>query len=350
VAFDIDGPVLRLIDANANRAREALRVMEDCARFVLNDAPLSLALKELRHELADALKPCLAEAITHRDTPGDVGTTLKTPDERSRRDIADVVTAAGKRLAEALRSIEEYLKIGHPIDSGKIEALRYRSYDLEKSLAQALGRDPRIAAVRLYVLITESACRHPWLQTAKWAIDGGADCIQLREKTLDGGELLSRSRQLAELCKSRGVLCIINDRPDIARLANADGVHLGQSDLPPKEARKILGSRKLIGISTHNLAQATAAAADGADYIGVGPIFKSPTKPRDFVAGLEYASAVAATDLTIPKIAIAGIGLENISQVLATGVKAVAVTSAVLGCDDVRAAAAKLKEKLAPGR
>src|SRR5258706_267211 len=103
----MNGPVLRLLDANANRAREALRVVEDYARFVLNDQATSASLKSFRHELAEVGGAYFAEAILHRDTPGDVGTGNKTPAERSRENLAHIVTAAGKRLGEALRSIEE---------------------------------------------------------------------------------------------------------------------------------------------------------------------------------------------------------------------------------------------------
>ncbi|MGA2582867.1 MAG: thiamine phosphate synthase [Tepidisphaeraceae bacterium] len=340
-----DATVLRIIDANANRAREALRVVEDYARFVLNAADLSADLKNNRHELAEILRPILDEAILYRDTPADVGTNIKEPSETAREDLRGVVVAAGKRLGEALRTLEEYLKISDPADAARIEALRYRFYEIERRIALTLRPGNRFASVRLYVLISESACKIPWLAAAESAIDGGADCIQLREKSLESGEFLRRARQLVALCRSRGVLCIINDRPDIAALADADGVHLGQQDLPAAEARRILGSSAIIGVSTHNLSQARAAVLDGADYLGVGPIFKSPTKPRDFVAGLEYAAA-AAKEIRIPLVAIAGIGVENVDEVLATGIRCVAVTAAVLGQPDVRAAAARMREKL----
>src|SRR5438105_14775513 len=107
---DMNGPVLRILDANANRAREALRVIEDYARFALDDGELSVALKQLRHDFAAASGGFVADALLHRDTPGDVGTANQTSAEQTREDVAHVVTAAGKRLAEALRTIEEYLK------------------------------------------------------------------------------------------------------------------------------------------------------------------------------------------------------------------------------------------------
>jgi thiamine-phosphate pyrophosphorylase len=339
------GTVLRLIDANANRAREGLRVIEDYARFVLNHQELSRKVKDLRHELAGILTPILPEAIIHRDTPGDVGTSIKTAAERSRTDVADVVAAAGKRTSEALRAIEEFLKTISSADASRIESLRYRFYDLERQVALSLRPREVFAGVKLYVLITESYCRRPWLETAELAIRGGTDCLQLREKDLPAGDLLSRAKQLATLCKKSRVLCIINDRADIALAAGANGVHLGQDDLPASAARKILGNQAVIGVSTHNLQQARQAIVDGADYIGVGPVFKSPTKPRDFLTGLEYAAA-AAREIAIPKVAIAGITPENVDKVLATGLTAIAVTAAVTGASDPEAAARELKAKL----
>jgi thiamine-phosphate pyrophosphorylase len=180
---------------------------------------------------------------------------------------------------------------------------------------------------------------------AEGAIAGGADCLQLREKSLEGAELLRRARSLVELCRANGVLCIINDRPDIAVLADADGVHVGQEDLPVIEARKIVGSEKVVGVSTHNLEQAKQAVLDGADYIGVGPVFRSATKTREILPGLGYAKAVAE-QIALPTVGIAGITEENIEEVLATGVNAIAVTAAVAACDDPRAATERLKARL----
>jgi thiamine-phosphate pyrophosphorylase len=148
------------------------------------------------------------------------------------------------------------------------------------------------------------------------------------------------------LCKQHGVFSIINDRPDIALLSDADGVHVGQTDLPAPEVRKLIASKKMLGVSTHTLEQARQAVRDGADYLGVGPIFKSPTKPRDFIGGLDFARAIAASDFPIPAVAIAGITEQNVDEVLASGMKSIAVTAAVAGCDDPRTAAARLKAKL----
>lgn len=344
-ADSFSGPVFRLLDANANRAREALRVLEDYARFVLGDENLSRELKDLRHQLSETLAPILPEAMVHRDVNGDIGTTIKTPQEQARADISHVVIAAGKRAGEAMRAIEEFLKTVSSADAGKVEGFRYRLYGIEQRIALTLRPHDRIGGARLYVLITESACKQPWLRTAELAIEGGADCLQLREKDIADSELLDRATKLAGLCRKAGVLCIINDRADIAIAGGADGVHLGQEDMPALAARRILGSRKTIGVSTHNLSQARRAVTDGADYIGVGPIFPSSTKPRDFTAGLEYA-AEAAREIALPKFGISGIGPENVDKVLAAGIFAVAVAASVTGADDPAGAARAIKSKL----
>ena len=140
------------------------------------------------------------------------------------------------------------------------------------------------------------------------------------------------------------MLLIINDRPDIAVLSDADGVHVGQGDLPAIEARKIVGAGKILGVSTHSIEQARQAVTDGADYIGVGPIFRSSTKPRDWemIPGLDYAARVAET-VKIPAVAIAGINESNVDKVLTSGLGRIAVTAAVTGGSDVEAATRALK-------
>ncbi len=359
----LTGSGYRILDANANRAREALRVLEDYARFALDDDGLSGELKAIRHELARLTGPYLPDAILHRDTAGDVGTDNKTVAEFRRDDLGSVVVAAGKRLGEALRVLEEVLKSAGQVEptpssarssaddvpvmapAAGVEKLRYRFYILEQAIVRTLRPATRFGDVRLYVLITESLCRRPWLETAEQAILGGADCLQLREKQLDSGEFLRRARLLGDLCRRHGVLFIVNDRPDIAVLAGADGVHVGQEDLPAIEARKIVGHGKIVGVSTHRIEHARQAVLDGADYIGVGPVFPSSTKPRDILPGLDYARQVAG-EIRIPAVAIAGITHENVGEVAATGVRAVAVTAAVVGQEDAQAVARELKRRL----
>lgn len=345
-------PVARILDANLNRAREALRVIEEYARFVQDDPVGCEWVKNLRHDLAgcvrgltertDAAVPLQEDALlAARDTPGDVGTFIRTASEQHRADARDVCIAATKRLPEALRAVEEYGKTLDPGFAARIEAIRYRAYDLEQRLFLRGDRSARFARVRLYVLITEALCRGDWLETARQAIAGGADCLQLREKGLEDGELLARARRLRTLCREHEVVFILNDRPDIARLAEADGVHLGQTDMSIADARRILGPDRLIGVSTHNPEQFEAALAARPDYIAVGPMFASATKPQDHVPGPELA-ACACRQTRIPIVAIGGITAGRAGIIHQAGCRCVCVCSAVISASDVEQAARQI--------
>ena len=307
--------------------------MEDVARLALDDRGLAADLKALRHDLSRATAELAATALPHRDTPGDVGTTLTTAAEQSRESLSIVAVAAGKRAGEAFRVIEETLKTLDGSVATVVKQLRYRLYEHERALTARARPRGRFTSVRVYVLITESACRREWLWTAEQAVAGGADCLQLREPELPSGEVLARARLLRTLCRDKGVMLIINDRPDIAVLSGADGVHVGQGDLSCRDARAIVGDSLVVGVSTHGSGHLRLAWENGADYAGVGPVYPSPTKPRDILPGLTYAREAAWMDL-IPTVAIAGITPDNVGEVWATGVTAVAATSSVTQADD----------------
>ncbi len=342
----MDPSVARILDANHNRAREALRVLEEYARFALDDSVLSERAKSLRHDLAAAIKRLDRTALlAWRDTPGDVGVVIRTEAEQSRASAEDVAAAAAARLSEALRALEEYGKTVDAAFAAAIEAIRYASYTFEKDLRLRVGARQRWRDVRLYVLITESLCTGAWLETAKAALRGGADALQLREKNMADAELITRAEQLTELCRAHNALCIINDRPDIARLVHADGVHVGQDDLPVNAARRIVGGACLVGKSTHTLDQARAAAAEGPDYIAVGPVFATETKPQEHIAGPKTLRAVTA-EAHMPVVAIGGITEARLDAVLDAGGRCACVCHAVIGARGVEAAAAALKKAI----
>ncbi len=333
-------PTARLTDANANRAREALRVMEDVARLGLDHAGLAERAKAVRHGLAAALVAAGIDGLAGlavRDTAGDVGTQISGAGEGQRAGLREVAAAACKRLTEALRVLEECAKVGPGAPTGPgdgawqhIEALRYRAYDLERDLMLALGTG-RAVQWRLCVLITQALCRRPWEEVIEGALTGGADCLQLREKHMTDRELLGRARRLVEMCRRRAVV-IVNDRPDIALLAGADGVHLGQTDLPVRAVRELAGSRLLAGVSTHDLAEARAAVHAGADYCGVGAMFATPTKQR-MVSGATYLREYLAVPVLagVPHLAIGGVTPENARELAAAGARGVAVSACVCG-------------------
>lgn len=334
----------RILDAAANRAREAVRVLEDYTRFKLDDAFLSAQLKQLRHDFAAAIQllpPSLL--LSSRDTLGDVGTAISTDAEWQRPSLDAVVAANSKRLQEALRSLEEYGKVLSSEFAQRIERIRYQSYTLERALVQ--GRGDRLANVRLCVLVTDALCRASLVGTVKEALLGGAEMIQLREKDVADRTFLLRAREVRKLTLEAGALFIVNDRPDLARLSDADGVHLGQDDLPVHEARRILGPDALIGVSTHDLEQVRRAVLEGANYIGVGPTFSSQTKNFGALAGVDFVKAACA-ETSLPAFAIGGINLDNVAQVIAAGARRVAVSNAVCAATEPKLAAQKLRQSL----
>lgn len=332
----------RMIDANWNRAREALRAIEDIARFSLDDPGLCARLKTMRHDLTAALTESTgsrADLVSERDTAGDVGTSITTRAESRRGSLLEVAQAALARLSESLRVIEECLKLTSPLHAARVEQIRYASYELERDMLPNLARpDPEM---RVCLLLSESLCtHHPWEVVAREAIESGVDGIQLREKSLEDAELLERTEKLVHMARPAGVRVIINDRADIARLVDADGVHLGRGDLPICAAREIVGSHRLIGKSTSTAGEIRVAAEEGADMVGIGPVFVSSTKPKPGVLGAlglggvldELSSDADAGDM--PHLAISGIHGGNVRELVAVGCRGVAVSSAVCSAED----------------
>ncbi len=344
-----DANVVRLLDASANRAREALRVIEDYVRFFLDDRHLTQRLKTLRHGLTSALAiVSLSERLAMRDTQTDVGTSVSTGAEHARGDAAEVLTANFTRLQEALRSLEEFAKIGDSGSSQLIEQLRYDAYTLHKAVHGTVEGVSRLESACLYVLVDGRSSVDTFEELVLPLVEAGVDIIQLRDKTLDDRELLDRARQLRELTASKKTLFVMNDRPDLAVLAAADGVHVGQEELTVREVRQIVGPRMLVGVSTHSLEQAREAVLDGASYLGVGPTFASGTKAFTEFPGLEFAKRVAA-EIRLPAFAIGGIDTENVQDVLATGIGRVAVSGAILSAADPAAAARCFLKRLQAG-
>jgi thiamine-phosphate pyrophosphorylase len=332
----------RILDAGANRTREALRTIEDYCRFVLEDRLLSSELKTLRHDLNEALDELAPiEMLQARETQRDVGTTISTEAERSRSSLLEVVRVNLKRLQEALRSLEEFAKIGSPRLGELLEQMRYRAYTLERAILLGTESRQRLKHAHLYVLLSGSECAASLEWTIEECAAGGAAIVQLREKTLSDRELLERAQNVRQWTRKAGVLFIVNDRPDIARLVDADGVHLGQDDMPVKDARRILGPDALVGVSTHEIGQLRQAVLDGANYIGVGPTFPSSTKAFTDIPGLAFVQSALA-ETTLPAFAIGGISAKTVAAVAAVGVRRVAVSHAIAKADDPRNVAAML--------
>jgi thiamine-phosphate pyrophosphorylase len=185
---------------------------------------------------------------------------------------------------------------------------------------------------------------------ARAALTGGADMIQLRDKAGDLRALLPQARAVQDLCRSHGAIFVVNDRLDLALAAGADGVHVGQEDLPAEAARRLLGPGRILGVSTHSREQAEAARAAGADYIGFGPMFSTGTKDTGYTPRGPAALREIRAAVRMPILAIGGITLERVAEVVRAGATAPAVISAVVAAPDIAAAAAAFRERVVAAR
>ncbi|WP_250121542.1 thiamine phosphate synthase [Chroococcidiopsis sp. CCMEE 29] len=321
----VHSAVCRILDANLDRAREGLRIIEEWCRFGLNSTQLSEECKQLRQELASWHSQDLRAA---RDTIGDPGTELTHPQEQQRANVASLLQANFCRVEEALRVLEEYGKLYHPKMGSAFKQMRYRVYTLE---SQLLGyqRHQVLVQSRLYLVTSPSEALFTIVEAA---LEGGLTLVQYRDKTADDRDRLLQAQKLSQLCHQYGAIFIVNDRVDIALAANADGVHLGQQDLPINVVRQLLGPQRLIGRSTTNPDEMQQAIQEGADYIGVGPVYETPTKVGKAAAGLEYVR-YAAQHSPIPWFAIGGIDINNVSDVISSGAERIAVVRSLMQAD-----------------
>lgn len=325
--------------------------MEEYCRFGLNHAGLSGRAKQLRHRLCEAISRLDAvKLLCSRDTSGDVGRAMAVDGQLRRQSLEDCFTAAAKRAGEALRALAEALQSIDANAAAVMEQLRFEVYALEQETVLKASAAAKWAAVRLYVLInaTGHTSHEDVLRQARACIAGGADCLQLRAKGLADGALLALAEAFTAVCRDAGVVSIINDRTDIAILAGADGVHLGQDEIPVRQARRLSPMPLIIGVSTHSQEELDDALGSGCDYAAIGPAFPSTTKPDLSLAGVEYLK-IALPQLERAGLwhtAIGGITPGNLPSLLAIGIRTVAVSAAVCGAENPEACCKTLKEML----
>jgi thiamine-phosphate pyrophosphorylase len=202
-------------------------------------------------------------------------------------------------------------------------------------------RRERLRHARLYFVVEAAG-----LEAARAALAGGADMVQLRDKEAGDEEILEAAAGFRRACDEHGALFWLNDRPDLALAAGADGVHLGQDDMPVDEARQLVGADVLIGLSTHTALQFDAGLDSEADELSVGPILETPTKAGRPAAGLVYVRYAARRRAAKPWFAIGGIDLDNVRDVLAAGAERIVVVRAIRDSADPRAAAEALRAAL----
>ena len=340
---------LRIIDANLNRIGEGLRLLEEIARLLLNDTTLTQQLKNMRHELLRGDWSFQQRLLSSRDSEEDVGVNLEVPGEEEQRELPTTVVANARRVQESLRTLEELAKIpgiSSELDSEQFKQARFSLYTIEQNLlARLMRQDKTKRLCGLYVIIdTEALKGRSHIGVAAEVIRGGAKIIQLRDKTMDKKELLSIAQELGNLCAEQNVLFIMNDDLDIALAARADGLHVGQRDLPVRVARKLLSMDMILGCSVTTVEQAVSAEADGADHIAVGSIYPTPTKETAKAVGLEMLRQVRQ-ETTLPLVAIGGITRDSIAELRAAGADSVAVISAVLGANSPEEAAREIVDR-----
>lgn len=346
---------LRMIDANLNRCSEGLRVLEDVARFVVDDLDLSQRLRTIRHDLARETRPLQGQLLSQRDVENDVGSPdsiyrEKGDNEAPFSDIAQLVRANARRVQESLRVLEELARLpelASKLSPVRFAQARFNLYALEQSLYARVSRRAKLEKLSgLYVILDrEFLAGRDELETAGNIIAGGAKVIQLRDKRGKRKELLSIGQELRKLCDQKDVLFIINDYLDLALAVDADGLHVGQEDLPLPVIRKQLPVDSIIGCSVRTVAQAMRAQDEGADYVAIGSIFPTGTKKEVTVVGVDIIRELKQR-ISLPVVAIGGINQTNIGEVVAAGADAVAVISAVLGEEDVKRAVEGLIAKM----
>jgi thiamine-phosphate pyrophosphorylase len=339
---------LRIIDANCNRVSEGLRFLEDVARFMLNNADLSRQLKTIRHDIIKNINKLGIQLISQRNSVDDVG--YDSESLSGQQDMVSLIAANSKRAEEGLRVIEELAKlpeISMVLDSIVFQRYRFNIYSVEQSLLSLLLRKQKTAGLGdLYVIIdTGFLGKTDPIDAATKVINGGVKVLQLRDKLNEKKKVLAIAHKLKDLCHKSGALLIINDYLDIALAVDADGIHLGQKDLPLPLVRKELPMDKVIGCSATNLTQALKAESQGADYIAVGAIYATRTKENASVVGIECLCQIKQK-LKIPIVAIGGIKMDNINEVIYAGADAIAVISAVLGQNDIEKAAKRMVSKI----
>ena len=341
---------LRIIDASLNRIGEGLRLLEDVARLVLDDSALTQQLKTMRHEIVRGNWVFNQHLLEARDAEGDIGVNIEAQGEERQRDLPITVVANSRRVQESLRVIEELAKLPSSppeLESEKFKQARFNLYTIEQALLSKLSRQDKVEQISgLYAIVDTQAlkgCSH--IDAARQIINGGAKIVQLRDKLLNRKELLPIAQQLNNLCAENNVLFIVNDYLDIALASNADGLHLGQEDLPIKEARQLLPIDKILGCSTHSLDQAIAAEADGVDYIAVGSMYPTPSKETATVVGLETLRQIRQA-VASPLVAIGGINQDNAAEVIAAGASAVAIISAILQAENIEEATRQIVGRL----
>ena len=334
--------VFQIIDANLDRAREGLRVLEDWARFGLGGNDFVAKIKNYRQILG---KNHLEVYKQSRNYIEDQFKGLTHQEQNNRKNPEQIICSNAGRVQEALRVIEEFSRLHNHKLSKIASEIRYEIYSLEIDLLNLSNRKSSEEILKendLYVITDQ---KENLLKIIEDILISGVKIIQHRFKKGTDKDNLEEAIQIKNLCKKYNSLFIINDRVDIALASDADGIHLGQDDLDLKTARKLLGYSKIIGISANNKIDISTALENGCNYIGIGPIFETMTKKDKKPLGIEKIKTLTK-DLNIPWFAIGGVTKNNISYLKRNGFKKVALVSQLMNSEDPKEDAIMILKEL----
>ncbi|MCK4350254.1 MAG: thiamine phosphate synthase [Candidatus Krumholzibacteria bacterium] len=333
---DIDkGTVHRILDANANRCAEGLRVIEELARFARKDETLQRSIKRIRHEVREAVRSFGISLLKNRDSVMDVGRTVTSRAESDRDSLDGVAQANFSRVQEALRVLEEYGKLIDTDVSARFKALRFEIYTAQREFGLEGSRWMRLPpAPFLYAILDRPFPGPDSLEAVLEALlEGGVGVVQYRAKEIGPDRMREELERVLDAARSRPVSVIVNDDPSLALETGAHGVHLGRDDPSVEAARALLGPKAIIGATVHSMPEFEDLILEAVDYIAVGSIFESPTKQDVPVCGLGFLGSIRRLAAGLPIVAIGGINTENIDSVLDAGADGIALVSALLQGD-----------------
>ena len=316
----------RIVDANFNRTREGLRVLEELARFSSRNPVLTKTLRNLRHRISILTERSFPrpKLLANRCSETDPGRNFR-PEKRTGK--KDLVLANSFRITESLRVLEEMVTLLKPEATASFQDLRFSFYDLEKGLSVLYRK--KLPDYPVYVVIDPALIPGDPLSFVKPLLDAGAKIFQLRAKKMPDRLFLKLAQKIRLETKKFDACFIVNNRPDIAALSDADGLHLGQTDLPAIKARQICPD-VLIGVSVRSVREAEKAIAEHVDYVAIGSIFPTASKEDVTIVGLKTLAEVTKVTGCTPLVAIGGITPENSGSVFESGADCVAVISALI--------------------
>jgi len=334
--------IYQIIDANLDRAREGLRVLEDWARFGLGKEKYVEKIKNFRQILGKNHLEVYKQSRNHIE---DNCKGLTHQEQFNRKTSEQIISSNSARVQEALRVIEEFSRLHNHELSKIVSGIRYEIYTIEVDLLNysKLKKSEEILKENDLYVITDQ--KDNLLEIIEEILIAGVRIIQYRFKSGTDKDHLQEAIQIKNLCKRYNSLFIINDRLDIALASDADGIHLGQDDLDLKTARKLLGYSKIMGISASNEIDISNALKEGCDYIGIGPVFETATKKNKKPIGIEKIKTLTK-DLNIPWFAIGGVKKNNISYLKSNGIKKVALVSQLMNSEDPKEDAIMILKEL----